>query len=171
MTQEPLTLYKLIVLYMLGRVSFPLTKAQVFDFILGRGYTDFLTLQQAMLELEDAGLIQTKPVRNRTFLSLTDTGGETLDYFGGRISSALRQDIDNFLQENRLRLRNEVAVQGTYYKSTAGEYLAELSVRDKGTELVSIHLSVPLEEMAISICENWQEKNQEIYHYLTEHLF
>ena len=29
MLQEPLTLYKLIVLYMLNRVSFPLTMAQV----------------------------------------------------------------------------------------------------------------------------------------------
>ena len=29
MTQEPMTLYKLIVLYMLDRVSFPLTRAQI----------------------------------------------------------------------------------------------------------------------------------------------
>lgn len=34
MTQDPLTLYKLIVLYMLNRVDFPLTKAQITDFIL-----------------------------------------------------------------------------------------------------------------------------------------
>ena len=33
MTQDPLTLYKLIVLYMLNRVDFPLTKAQITDFI------------------------------------------------------------------------------------------------------------------------------------------
>ena len=34
MTQDSSTLYKLIVLYMLNRVTFPLTKAQVYDFIL-----------------------------------------------------------------------------------------------------------------------------------------
>ena len=45
MTHDPLTLYKLIVLYMLDRVTFPLTKAQVGDFILEREYTTFLTLQ------------------------------------------------------------------------------------------------------------------------------
>ena len=39
MTQDPLTLYKLIVLYMLNRVSFPLTKSQICDFILGKEYT------------------------------------------------------------------------------------------------------------------------------------
>ncbi len=32
--KDALTLYKLIVLYMLDRVDFPLTKAQTMDFIL-----------------------------------------------------------------------------------------------------------------------------------------
>ena len=78
MTQEALTLYKLIVLYMLNRVSFPLTKAQVYDFILGKEYTDFLTLQQAISELEDAGLLSAKSMGNRTNLLITAEGKQTL---------------------------------------------------------------------------------------------
>ena len=46
MNQEPLTLYKLIVLYLLNKVSFPLTMAQVSDLILEKEYTSYLTLQQ-----------------------------------------------------------------------------------------------------------------------------
>ena len=34
--QDPLTLYKLIVLYMLSKVDFALTKAQIADFLLNR---------------------------------------------------------------------------------------------------------------------------------------
>lgn len=65
MLQDPLTLYKLIVLYMLNRVTFPLTAAQVSDFILGKEYTNFLTLQQVINELTDAGMIATQSIRNR----------------------------------------------------------------------------------------------------------
>ena len=36
---EPFTLYKLIVLYMLQKVDFPLTTSQISSFILDRGYT------------------------------------------------------------------------------------------------------------------------------------
>ena len=36
---ESLTLYKLIVLYMLEKVDFPLTNAQISGFILDKGYT------------------------------------------------------------------------------------------------------------------------------------
>ena len=38
--EEPLTLYKLIILYMLNRVDFPLTNAQVGNFILEKEYTN-----------------------------------------------------------------------------------------------------------------------------------
>ena len=94
MMQDPLTLYKLIVLYMLDRVTFPLTKAQISDFIQEKEYTNFFTLQQVISELIDSGLITARSVRNRTHLVITDEGRETLHFFENRISDAIRQDID-----------------------------------------------------------------------------
>lgn len=171
MTQDSSTLYKLIVLYMLNRVSFPLTKAQVYDFILMKEYTSFITLQQAISELDDAGLITAKSMRNRTHLLITEAGKETLNYFGSRVNEAIRKDIDAYLRENELELREEVSIQSNYYRSTTGDYTAELTAREKGNELINIRLSVPFEEMAATICDHWQEKNKEIYKLLTEYLF
>ena len=94
MLQDPLTLYKLIVLYMLNRVTFPLTAAQVSDFILGKEYTNFLTLQQVINELTDAGMIVTQSIRNRTHLSITPEGKETLNFFENRIGDTIKQEIE-----------------------------------------------------------------------------
>ena len=156
---------------MLGRVDFPLTKGQVDDFILEREYTNYLTLQQVLTELTDAGLIQIKSIRNRTYLSITEEGKKTLSYFDNRISDSIKDDIDSYLKANELKLRNEVSVQSDYYKSTSGEYEAHLVAKEKGVTLVDIRLSVPLPEMASTICDNWTKKNQEIYQILTEKLF
>ena len=161
MLQDPLTLYKLIVLYMLNRVTFPLTAAQVSDFILGKEYTNFLTLQQVINELTDAGMIATQSIRNRTHLSITPEGKETLNFFENRIGDTIKQEIDTYFRENEFTLRNEVSVLGDYYKSTSGEYEAHLDIT----------LSVPVEETAAAICDNWQKKNQEIYKYLITELF
>ena len=171
MLQDPLTLYKLIVLYMLNRVSFPLTTAQISDFILDRDYTNFLTLQQVINELTDAGLIAGQTIRNRTHLDITDEGRETLQFFENRISDAIKADANEYLRKNEFTLRNEVSVIGDYYKSTSGEYEAHLVAKDRGINLIDITLSVPIEEMAASICDNWQKKNQDIYKYLIEQLF
>ena len=168
---DPLTLYKLIILYMLNRVDFPLTKAQIGDFILEREYTNFLTLQQAIGELIDAGFVTAKSIRNRTHLILTEDGKQTLAFFGNQISTSIKKDIDEYFRNHELEMRNEVSIISDYYKSTSGEYEAHLIAKDKEINLIDLTLSVPLEETAISICDNWQKKNQEIYQYLIEQLF
>lgn len=156
---------------MLNRVSFPLTTAQISDFILDRDYTNFLTLQQVINELTEAGLIAGQTIRNRTHLDITDEGRETLQFFENRISDAIKADANEYLRKNEFTLRNEVSVIGDYYKSTSGEYEAHLVAKDRGINLIDITLSVPIEEMAASICDNWQKKNQDIYKYLIEQLF
>ena len=171
MLQDPLTLYKLIVLYMLNRVSFPLTTAQISDFILDKDYTNFLTLQQVINELTETGMISAQTIRNRTHLAVTDEGRETLQYFENRISDTIKNEINEYLRKNEFTLRNEVSVLADYYKSISGEYEARLIAKDRGVNLVDITLSVPMEEMASSICDNWQNKNQAIYKYLIEQLF
>lgn len=168
---DPLTLYKLIVLYMLDRVSFPLTAAQISDFILTKEYTNFLTLQQVIRELTDTGLVDARTIRNRTQLLLTKDGKQTLDFFFQQISTSIRQEIDEYLKENEMELRNEVSILADYYKSTSGEYEAHLKAKEGNVTLVDLIISVPVEETAAAICDNWQKKNQEIYQYLVEQLF
>ena len=45
MSQDTLMLYKLMVLYMLNKVDFPLTNSQISEFILDKGYTNYFSLQ------------------------------------------------------------------------------------------------------------------------------
>ncbi len=170
MTQEPLTLYKLIILYMLEQVDFPLTTAQVSEFILEQGYTNYLTLQQALSELTEAGLIDAQTVRNRTRLTNTAEGSETLQFFGNRISDAIRDDIAKYFDANEVALRSEVNVHADYYKSTSGEYEVRMVARDKDSLLIDLTLSVPDEGMAQQMCDKWQKQNQELYQYLMEKL-
>ena len=170
MTTDPLTLYKLIVLYMLDKVKFKLTYSQISGFILEKEYTNFLTLQQVISDLQDAELIKTDASMNSTFFSITEEGRNTLSYFGNRIGDAIIDDIDTFLSEKHLEIKNEASITAKYYKATSGEYEAELIAREKEIELVNIKISVPAEDMAETICENWYQKNEQIYKYLMEEL-
>lgn len=171
MLQDPLTLYKLIVLYMLNKVSFPLTSAQVSDFILGKEYTNFITLTQVVTELIESGMVSSQTVGNRTHLTISKEGQETLNFFQNRISDAIQEDIDEYLREKEFKLRNEASVQSHFYKSTSGEYEAHLMAKEKDITLIDLTLSVPTKEVASSICDNWQKKNQEIYEFLIQSLF
>ncbi len=75
---ETLTLYKLIILCMLDKVEFPLSNAQISEFILEKEYTDYFTVQQAVSELLDAGLIRLVPLRSTSLYRITPEGEKTL---------------------------------------------------------------------------------------------
>ena len=63
---ETYTLYKLIVLYMLDKVDFPLTTSQISEFILDKGYTTYFRLQETLSELTDSELLKIETTHNRT---------------------------------------------------------------------------------------------------------
>ncbi|SDB45107.1 DUF4364 family protein [Butyrivibrio sp. INlla16] len=163
MSSQYLTLYKMIVLYMLRKSDGRLSKAQIYDFILEKEYTNFLTLQEVFGELAESELITENIEGSRTFLKLTDAGSETLDFFGNRINPSIREQIDTFFRENGLKMRDETSI-GAYYKKTGeNEYMTYLSAAEFGEILVELHVPAITEDMAETICENWKKKNQNIY--------
>ena len=170
MSSKYLTLYKMIVLYMLKRCEVPLSKSQIYDFILEKEYTTFLTLQEVFSELASSELIIEKTVGNRTYLEITEGGSETLGFFGNRINPSIKQQVDEYLKANSMRLRNEASILGDYQKTGENEYTAHIVAKENGQNLLDIKLCVPTEEIAQSICDNWQEKNQEVYQFLIQQL-
>ena len=160
----------MIVLYMLSRCDVSLSKSQIYDFMLDEGYTTFMTLQEVFSELVSSGLVTEKTVANRTYLLITDEGEQSLEFFGNRINPAIKIEIDEYLRENSMKLRNEASIISDYRKTGDNEYTAMLTAKENGQNLVDINLIVPTEEIAQSVCNRWQENNSEIYQFLIEKL-
>lgn len=160
---ETFTLYKLIILYMLNKVDFPLTTSQISEFVLDEGYTTYFKLQEALSELVQSGLILTETTHNRTLYHLTESGAETIHYFGGKISEAIRKDIDDFLKEKQYDLKEEASVKSDYYLTTNKEYEVRCQIVENGASLIDLKLIVPTEKEAEAIASRWNTKSQEIY--------
>ena len=170
MLAEPMTLYKLMNLYMLHQVNFPLTNAQLSNFFLDREYTTYFTLQQALNELLDAGLVKKETMRNSSRYEITKEGEESLEFFGKNISPAIVSDMDEYLKQNRFRMRNEVGLISDFYKSTNQDYIVHCEVREGKAVLVNLDISVPDKEQAEIMCNHWKDRSQEIYAYVMKSL-
>ena len=162
---EAFTLYKLIILYMLDKVDFPLTNSQISEFVLDKGYTDYFKLQQALSELADGGLILKESTHNRTLFHLTEDGKGTIHLFRDKISKPIQDDIDHFLQTKQYDLKNEVSVKADYMKNAGEEYSVRCQVFENHEPLI-----VPTEKEAAAIALNWQKKNQVVYAWLMSQL-
>lgn len=155
---------------MLNKVDFPLTNAQISEFILDKGYTTYFKLQQALSELLESGFIKEESTHSRTFYHLTEDGAQTISFFKNKISSAIQKDIDTFLDEKQYDLKNEVSVKVDYYKNTNREYSVHCQVIEHDLPLIELTLTVPTEAEAEVIANNWYKKNQQLYASIMEHL-
>ena len=170
MLSDPITLYKLMILYMLDHVNFPLTNSQLTDFFLDHEYTTYFTLQQALNELKEAGLIRMESTHNSSRYEITKEDDDTLSFFGNNISPAIIEDIDSYLKENKFRLRNEVGVISDFYKSTNQDYIVHCEVREGKSVLIGFDLSVPDKDQAETMASHWKERSQDIYAYVMKTL-
>lgn len=167
---ESLTIYKLIVLYMLRKVKFPLSYAQISEFILGKEYMTYFSLQTVLSELAESEHVTVDTKSNTSYYTLTHAGEEALIYFKNRIPRSFRSEIDLYMKENYQKLKDASAILSDYYKNTAGEYSVHCRVKEKYTDLIDLTLSVPDEVQAKSMCLKWNQKCQAIYEFIMKEL-
>ena len=162
MPAEQITTYKLMILYLLKQVRFPLTRAQLSDFML-KEYCTYFAFQQAVQELLDSHLMKESPVRNYVRFEITREGEEALEYFGNTIPEVIRKEMDEFLEQNKIRLRAEMGIVSSYQENENGQYQVSCEVREGKSVLIKLDLAVPTKEQAEIVCERWHDSNEAVY--------
>lgn len=170
MIENSSTLYKMIVLYMLERVDFPLSNNQLTNFFLDKEYTSYFHVQQTIHELLESRLIEEKKTGNSSIYHTTEEGKKTLSYFENYLSDEIREEINNYIKEHHYSMKNENSMKAEYYRTTEQEYLVQFQVVERRSKLISLELTVPTEEMAQEFCKNWARKSPDIYAYLMTEL-
>ncbi|MCR5301905.1 MAG: DUF4364 family protein [Lachnospiraceae bacterium] len=167
---DPKILIKLIVLYMLDKVDFSVTKAEIYDFILEREYCDYFVLTESIYELTEDGFIEASTTHSSTYLTLTDEGRSTLSFFQNRISEGIRNDINTYYEKYKGDIANRMSVITNHYRTSTGDYVADLTAREKSEDLINIKINMPTEDSAIAICDHWKERSSDIYSFILENL-
>ena len=163
MIQEPETLYKLMSLYMLEKVNFPLTNSQLSNFFLNKNYTTYFTLQSVLNDLVEANLITAKQVGNATHYEITDDGKQTLDFFVTDISDAAIADMNSYLEANKFSMRSEAGVTAEYFKSDFNSFTVHCTAREGQNIIFALDIVVPDESVAKSMCINWKSCSAKVY--------
>ena len=166
MQPEVIKLYKLIILYFLEKTGQETSNAILSDFILEYRYTDYFTIQQTLHSLVEDQMISLRQTRQTAFYQITEKGVEILDDFGSQLPVDTRHQIEDYLQENHISIQQAVSVYTDYTKLRSREYLATGTLKERGNILLSVSLNVPTEQDAIRVCEQFKERQEEVYQSL-----
>ena len=163
-----------MILLILDEVDYPVAVSTLYDFFIGNGeytgYTEYFSLNENINTLRDDGYIESTKSRGATFLSITDKGSVTLAEFQNRISGGIKKEIHNFLEANEMILINKASILANVYCVGAGDYVAELTAKEKYNDLFLMRINVPTEQGAQIICDNWRDASSEIYTYVLNRL-
>ena len=160
---EPLTLYRLIILFMLDKVEYPLTNTQITNFILEKDYTTYFTVQQTFADLLSSDLITAESTHNNTRYRITAEGKEALHFFGDKITDAIKKDILTFFEEHHYDLKQETSVFADYFKATGSGYSVRCQIKETDQTVIDLTLSVSTKEQAQAVCSNWQNQSEQVY--------
>ena len=166
MNTDSTTLYKLMILYMLSKVNFPLSNVQISTFMLDNEYTNYFTFQETINSLVEDSFIHQMNYENSTQYKLTQEGEDTVAFFYTKISPTIRDEIDSYLAKNKYELKSEVGTTSDYYRTTNGTYVA----KEGNSNLIELSLDVPLEEQAKEMCSKWKDSSQDIYEFIMQSL-
>ena len=163
MNQDTLMLYKLMILYMLNKVDFPLTNSQISEFILDREYTDYFQLQKVLSELTETELLRKRTISNSSYYELTEEGAKTLSYFEKELSGEIKNEIKEYLQSHGGQRQERILTPADYYTTPQGNYAVRCQIIEKDTTVLDLTLAAPGREAAQAMCHSWAKKSQDIY--------
>ena len=167
---EPITLYKLMVLSMLEQSKAPLTNTLLSDFFLGKEYTTYFTLQEALHELNEAQFIRQEASHNNVQYTITPAGEESLHFFENKINSEIQSDIRQYIEDQNLQIAADADAIADYYITPEKKYAVHCQLREKGIPQLDLTLNVRNKEQAEAICANWRRQTDDIYMLLIDHL-
>ena len=132
--------------------------------------TSFITFQGILADLVDRKLVEEFKTKTSVFYKATNDGIEALESFIDDISEEHKIELDKYIKDNKMKLREESKISANYTDGENGNFRIDLQINENKFDTFKIEIDVPTSDAAITMCENWKEKAKSIYAYIIKQL-
>ena len=116
-----------------------------------------------MGELIDDEYILQDRYHGKTLYSISDTGEAALKLLIHDLSSAIKADVDKYLLEHNMELRDDISVRSNIYQNNIDQYTAKMFIEESGEKLLELNILTSSQEEAEKICNRWMQSGQHLY--------
>lgn len=155
---------KLILLYLIDKMDIPLSNSQISHFALSENYMNYFSLQECLSEMVEIKYLDSYKDNNTTRYTITDEGLQSLDYFEKRIPIETRNTINEYVIQNRKRIKRDYETTANYFKElNSDDFTVKCALYEDDAMLMEINLSVVSRDQAKLICNNWKTNISTLY--------
>ena len=168
--QREFTEHKLLLLYILEKLAFPLSNLQLSRIVWEFDLMNYFDMQQCLSELVEAGLVDCMQKPQGQCYDINVQGKNTLEQFQNRLRLSHRTKLDAYAEANREALLLETQFFSEIKQDKPGHFLVRCQVVEWDRPIFGVEFDVPTQQQAQSISKRWQSQAAEIYQYALEKL-
>jgi len=161
------TISKLLMLFVMEKMEMPLTERSIIDICTSQNdWLNYMECKDVLFKLLEANFIYCIDNHgNEERYNITFDGKNCLEHFYHRIPVELRDQIIEYIKNNRLNLKKSQEFVADYFKNNDGTYLVVLKIRSHTINypMFEIKIATSSRQSAIETCKNWRENAHIIY--------
>lgn len=161
---------KLTLLFVLDKMEIPLTENSIIDICTSQNtWLNYMECKDILWQLMEIGFVyNTDTESEESRFSITVDGRNCLSHFFLRIPQSLREQITQFVKENRMNFKRSQEYVSDYFKNPDGSHTVILKIKEPliAQPLLEIKLKAPSRHSAITTCKKWKDKAPNIFEYL-----
>jgi predicted transcriptional regulator len=162
---------KLILLFIFDKMDFPITDNNIQDIASqSNSWIPWMECKEATGQLLEAGFIHQTFREKKLYYSVTPDGRLCLSHFYSQIPVSLRNEITEYVKDNRMSVKRKQEYFRSYNRNDDGTHTVYLKIVDPVKTVLELTLNVASRQTARSIYNKWEEKAGEVYSILLEQL-
>lgn len=154
---------KLILLYILEKINLPISNILLAQIILENNFMNYFTLQQYVAELGESNLLESVNDKGKDRLTISESGRNVLHLFKNRISEEKLSQINVYIENKILSIKNELTVTADYTIENGNSYVVNLVASEGNITLMDLKISVASNKQARELCHKWKSNSSDLY--------
>ena len=163
MENEKDTQDKLIVLYIISKLTKSVTNLQIVDIILDVTGIDYFTLQGILIELKEKGLINLFYQEDTRYYKITDEGVTLLDSLINLVPDFIISRVEKKVDGESREIKQKSVIYADYFPEEEDRFIVKCRIIEGGKKTVEIEIAVSNKEQAIDICNKWYANPSKYY--------
>lgn len=156
---------KLVILFVFDKMEIPLTEDTIIDMCCSQNsWISYMLCKEILADLVDSGFIVINNSKSgERYYTITTEGRMCLNYFFINIPASMREEISNYVKNNRLNFRRKQEYFRDYSRNDDGSYTVLLKILDPAGPKLELKLNVANRSNAQDIYKKWEEKASQVY--------
>ena len=163
MEYEKDTQDKLIVLYIISKLTKTVTNLQIVDIILDVTGIDYFTLQGILLELNEKNFISLFYEEETRYYKITDEGINLLESLIDIVPEFIIDRVSKKVDGESKEIKQKSVIYADYFPEHEDRYVVKCKITEGGKKIVELELAMSTKAQAIDVCNKWYENPSKYY--------